>query len=781
MMIRFLPALFFLSVCFSASAGEIPANSWVAIGAKKKPPVRFCSTWYMHATDEFMIWGTENKHRHEGKVYEVQTLDLKDEKPRWKESFPIGKEKTWAGGKFPNWGCGCHRLKHKPDRPWLTNVRDRCLGNAGAINRIRFVEADGVKRPTRGYTHHQGAYDTKRDRLVYFMGGKTFAYDPKKREWTSLSAKPPTGCDGLAWASMAYDPEGDRIMLFGGAYALNPWGGAKTWLFNCEKNEWSKAKCAGDLEPPLRCCSQLVYDAKNKCMVLFGGHALDRFLADTWKLDLASMTWKDMKPEASPPPVDRCAACFLPEDGKVFLVTASVRYSSKRHPLGAAWTYDAATNKWTPLPGDLPKVNMNWVSCDYSPKKKTVVLNSPGAGTWLYRPDLKNATPPKRKTVPAGTVKLHPWGSKQLTSFKKAPKPDPKAHEAVLKALPANHVIDSKYPGYITSKTWSTAIIDTDRGVVIYTGGGHSGYTGNDIALYDVGTNRWGMDHPPCFFPYFSNYNASLYGWGYYMRATSQHTYRWYAYDPKSKLMIYCARYKGPENGFTVQLEEDPASVFTYDAKKHKQWTFIYDPVKNVNYPPAFGRPFGNSWAMALCGTPEGVFAKAGGSLFLAKVTRDDEKKKVDLKWELLEKGAPSGAGEFQPLIHDSKRKRLLFVAAQKGKEVRVWEHPIGKGAWKEIKLEKSTPHISREIAYDVENDCLVSMPTQKLMVLHLGAEKKEWKELDVAMPKGRYGTESAMVYDPVHKVCVMLIPKGFSGYMQTMLFRYDPKTAKYK
>jgi hypothetical protein len=50
------------------------------------------------------------------------------------------------------------------------------------------------------FTHHQAAYDTKRDRLVCFVGGKTFAYDPKKREWTDLAATPPTGCDALAWA-----------------------------------------------------------------------------------------------------------------------------------------------------------------------------------------------------------------------------------------------------------------------------------------------------------------------------------------------------------------------------------------------------------------------------------------------------------------------------------------------------------------------------------------------------------------------------------------------------
>jgi hypothetical protein len=49
-----------------------------------------------------------------------------------------------------------------------------------------------------------------------------------------------------------------------------------------------------------------------------------------------------------------------------------------------------------------------------------------------------------------------------------------------------------------------------------------------------------------------------------------------------------------------------------------------------------------------------------------------------------------------------------------------------------------------------------------------------------VQMPKaiwGRYGTECAMVYDPVHKLCLYLI----KAKKLVHLFRYNPKTAKYK
>ncbi len=754
----------------------LAANTWVEISQAQKPEAAFCSTWYLPATDEFFLWGKIGGHREESKRYEAQVLKLGDGTPEWTEAFPPGKEPAWANGRFPNWGCGCHRLAYKPQRPWLGTVFDSWLGNAGAINVVRFVETDGITRPTRALTHHQAAYDSKRGRLVYYAGGKTFAYDPQKRAWTDLQAKPPLTCEALAWASMAYDPVGDQIVLFGGAYALNPWGGARTWLFDCAEREWRRAPVKDGLEPMLRCCAQLVYDSKNKAMVLFGGDALDRFLADTWVLDPATLAWTERKPEKSPPPLGHVAACFIEKRGLVLLVSPTQRGS--RQP-GGTWTYDAAKNVWTPLTLRQPNKPMEWISCAYSVKHDAVVLAAPGVGTWVCRLDPATAADPKAdaEMVSPGTWAWNTRVIGQTQSILTAPPPDRAATEKRLKELPVNTVVDAEYPGHLISKTWSSATMDTDRGIVVYIGGGHSGYTGNDCALYDVGANRWAFDAPPSFFPFLRNYNASLYGWDYQMRATSQHTYRWYCYDPVSKLVAYCARPAGPHNGFSVLLEEDESKAFAYDEKKHGYWTFLYDPVANKRFPPLFGRPFRNSWALALVGTPQGVFAKNGAELYHGKAAAAEGK--ASIEWTLLDKGGPPGDGEFQPLIYDSKRGRLLFVAAKKDQPLKVWEHSLAAGEWKELPLKRSTTKISREIVYDARSDSLLALAPETLLAMDF--ESLAWRELDVAVPKGLFGTECAMVYDPMHEVSVLLIPISFSGKMQVGLFRYDPRTAKYR
>jgi len=755
----------------NAFGAAMPANTWVRIGAPKSPPQAFCDLKYCPAVGEFVIWGKVGGHRHESKLYEVQSLSPAKPGAGWRENLPVGKEQSWAGGRFPNWGCGCHRLRYKPDRPWLTNVRDRWVGNSGATNVIEFVQADGVTRPTRGLTFHHVAYDSKRGRMVYYVGGKTFAYDPKGRTWTDLKAAPPLACESLAWASMVYDPAGDQLVLFGGGYALNLAGGAGTWLFDCRKNVWSPAKVKDGREPPLRCNTQMVYDPVHKLVVLAGGDALDRFLADTWVFDPAKMEWTERKPRRCPPPRDRWAGCYLDKAGVVLMLTPTRRRGAAVK--GEAWTYDVGKNVWTPLSVSMPAESAEWITCDAAPDG-TVVLAAPTVGTWACRLDPARAVDAKNPGVAPGTWVYNSRAASQVESLLKAPAPDREAVAQRLAALPVNTAVDSRYPGLLISRTWSSAAIDTDRGVVLYIGGGHCGYKGSDVARYDVGANRWTLSEPPAPAPFIYDHNGALFGWDYRRRPQAQHTYMWYAYDPISKMMVYCARCVGPRAGQRVLLSDDPAEAFAYDPKKHGSWTWLYDPVRNRWHGPIFGRPFRNGWHLALCGTPKGVFAKLGKAMYHADVTVAGEK--AEVKWTRLHGDCPTGRGEFQPVVYDSKRQRLVYLAAEKGKAMRAWARGLDAAGWEELPLQDAPPP-SREIVYDTANDCLIGLWPRRLRAMSFADHR--WRDLDVALPKGSYGVNSAMVYDPVHKLCILLVPQyGNRSKTQTLLFRYRPPGA---
>jgi hypothetical protein len=132
---------------------------------------------------------------------------------------------------------------------------------------------------------------------------------------------------------------------------------------------------------------------------------------------------------------------------------------------------------------------------------------------------------------------------------------------------------------------------------------------------------------------------------------------------------------------------------------------------------------------------------------------------------------------EYQPLIYDAKRQRLLLVMG-KGEQVEVHARELARPGWAKLATTGAC-ELSREVAYSARADALVSLGKGRLHVLDLAA--LAWRELDVKMPEGVYGTECAMVYDPARDVCVMLIPSRFSGPMKTYLFRYEAATAKYK
>jgi hypothetical protein len=306
---------------------------------------------------------------------------------------------------------------------------------------------------------------------------------------------------------------------------------------------------------------------------------------------------------------------------------------------------------------------------------------------------------------------------------------------------------------------------------VLYTGGGHSGYSGNDVARYSIAENRWRLDFPPRFPPYLEGTNGAVFGWSYGMMPFSQHTYRWYAYDPASKTVVYLAR-SAPFDGLDVQLGDDPADTFIYQAKKHGQATWVYDVARRRMHPPSFGRPFANTWHLAVVGTPQGVFAASEGRLYRGQVDRDTGQ----ATWSLIDTNFPKPPKaipynyEFQPLLYDATRDRLIQLKGD-ATRVDVYARPLASGgAWQLLDIAGSAA-IGREAVYIPRHDAVVWLGDRRLFALDCAAQRM--RTVEVELPKGVYGTECAFVYDPRHDVCVALIPASFSGPMQTFLYRH--------
>ncbi len=101
------------------------------------------------------------------------------------------------------------------------------------------VGAGGQWLETRGY--HEWCYDSDNGKVYAYLHDKTLAYDPAKRGWEDLKAKPRTSC--RIWGAMCYDPVNKEILHAGGDGASAEIG---TWVYSIENNAWRKLEFGSD-------------------------------------------------------------------------------------------------------------------------------------------------------------------------------------------------------------------------------------------------------------------------------------------------------------------------------------------------------------------------------------------------------------------------------------------------------------------------------------------------------------------------------------------------------
>lgn len=151
---------------------------------------------------------------------------------------------------------------------------------------------------------------------------------------------------GVAGSMMAYDSRNNVFVLFGGSdgEALN-----QTWILDPHTRMWSEVH--PELNPPARADAMFVYDSAAEALVLFGGWyethdgAYHR-LGDTWAFYVASNTWVQRHPQASPPPRSDAAVAYDETEGATLVFGGF----DGVHYLGDQWYYVFANDTWAPRP-----------------------------------------------------------------------------------------------------------------------------------------------------------------------------------------------------------------------------------------------------------------------------------------------------------------------------------------------------------------------------------------------------------------------------------------------
>lgn len=147
------------------------------------------------------------------------------------------------------------------------------------------------------------------DEKIILYGGNTFGELGKDEKLWTFEATTSTWevldlCEESGpryWYGLAYDSHQNELIAFGGT-DLGPeiFQSNETWLYNFNSNQW--AEVTKEIKPPACALQSMVYDQKNRRVVLFGGHTYDsgEIHGKVWIYDTDTEEWNDLEPDEIP-------------------------------------------------------------------------------------------------------------------------------------------------------------------------------------------------------------------------------------------------------------------------------------------------------------------------------------------------------------------------------------------------------------------------------------------------------------------------------------------------
>lgn len=786
---------------------KLTPNKWTRIAEDPYGARRFSSFRYAPDIDRFLLWGyqgfpSDNYYTPEDPWRENKEYDMvsfSTDAGRWENHFPKNKQAEWSKALPP------------------MHLADNYSGITPGYYHVQLKEREGVLRPDLNIVGDQVTYDSKRRRMVYFVGGRTLAYDVVNRTWSDIAGEvsPPP----VSFGSLCYDPFKDRIILSGGGHVAEtgphgrPVGYTGTWMYDCGSAQWTRVKTNGD--PPPRMCTRMVCDSRNKVMVVFGGDSQTHYLQDTWMFDLEKDRWTQSKNARTPEPR---AGHFTIYDPGTGLVLIGGGYNRK--DLSDMWAFEVANDLWQKVQGSVP--TGFYVTADVIPKKGIIVLTTshkpaddtsscneiyPIRTTWAY--SIKKKGLVDENAQPATTASL----LKRPPELAEAgTRPDPERQRRQrdrLRSLRPNHWIALDNPGRVAPlRTWGSCAFDTDKGRLIYWGGGHCGYGGNDYDFYDVADNTWRSGSEVTEFPE-RPWDKGVNAGGVTFKGSPwvRHGRKVYAYDPVSKKVInmkaiYLTAGYEPEC-----LKHIAADREEFGDKENRS------PLRYTKWPTWVFHEDSQEWEILCSGshgldllvsTPHGVMgvdynwgddgnpnrkdirtwngqSMVENAVYSLDVAgRKWKKRSGDGPW-------PQNLYELTALVYDSKRDQLILHGGGERRD-ELWRFDLKGSQWEKINPQYGastgghSPICNREGVYLPKDDvflipCRGPGDDQGIWAYHVGDNR--WHKCDIDVPEGRTKRDMrsqnrSWTYDPIHDLVLMVVGEaGNAGSAAVYAMRF--------
>ncbi len=177
----------------------------------------------------------------------------------------------------------------------------------------------------QGRARHAAAYDSQRGRMIVFGGrwragasgnytllGDTWAFDLATETWSELPTT--SGPAARVNHAMVYDPQGDRVLVFGGntsASGLAITAKMDVWALELATGTWTEIATASGPAP--RLWHTAVWDPARHRMVVYGGgdetafNNTAKYFDDLWALEVSGTqgTWTRLDTGSATRPAGR--------------------------------------------------------------------------------------------------------------------------------------------------------------------------------------------------------------------------------------------------------------------------------------------------------------------------------------------------------------------------------------------------------------------------------------------------------------------------------------------
>jgi len=766
-----------------ASYAQLPANRWTLLRQDPAGARRGSALRYAPKAGVFVLWGFMNddpdllQEQPLMRIpeYDVVAFDLAGK--QWQSQFPSEWAAAWK--------------KQLPLAYVPRTYSGITTGSERTVLRGPTADREGVPRPDLNVVFDQVAYHPPTDSLIYFTGGLTAAYHVQQRRWTDL--RPTQSPPPVLAGSLAYDPLHDEIVLFGGAHVAEQGrdgqivGYTGTWLYRFQENRW--LPLALETQPPPRMNTRLVCDTKNQQLVLFGGDAQNEYLADTWIFDLKTRAWHQSKAMSGPEARAGHFTVYDPDTGWVI-----IGGGYNRKDLTDMWAFEASSDRWMALRGDVP--TGFYLSADLAPEKRVILLAAnaqkpgdtmscnilyPVRSTYAYRMEAKDILNPRVAAQPSRSISK---GEVVLSESREEIARRSAAQKQILENLPVNQWVHLANPGRAApTRTWGSATFDSDREQILYWGGGHCGYEGNDLDAYSIKDHIWHRVSKVAEYPErLWNHGVRLAGVTFAGGPWTEHGRSTYAYDPVSHKLILARTIRlttgyDPEalHRFSMALTSDyqarvdalvnPPSSYV----KYATWTF--DP-STGRFELLGAAPEGLD---TLLSTPHGVVGlnvnwprrlnDAGYQLPPAGQPLEDTALfLLDAKagrWQRLsqKETSPQNLYERTSLAYDSNRDRILLHGGGPNRD-ELWSFELKEKRWKNLTPTVITPQAGklptsgREAVFLAKQDVLLayaasSKEPRTWTLWAYRPSQNVWEELEFSGKDiRRMGWNDALIYD---------------------------------